>query len=88
MTRFVKLLAVGLALVVGAVAALFGALVAGAILVAAGVLALLGRGRFKVNLSSGRAANGGTSGRLTPPPGGDVIDVEARRVEPPRRELT
>lgn len=86
MTRFVKLLAVGLALVVGAVAALFGALVAGAILITAGLLALVGGKRFKVNMSARPAP--GAGGPRGPGAGGDVIDVEARKVEPAPRELT
>jgi len=87
-TRFVKLLAVGLALVVGVVAALFGALIAGAILVAAALLALLGGKRFKANLSAGPVRGAGSSGGAPVAPGGDVIDVEVRKVEPPPRELT
>lgn len=88
MTRFVKMIAVALAVLVGAVAAFFGMLVVGAILVAAGLLALLGGKRFKVNVAT-RPAPGPGSPRGTPAtPGGDVIDVETRKVEPPPRELT
>lgn len=85
MNRFVKLVAIALAAIVGVVAAFFGALVLGAILVVAALLALFGRGRFALNVNrapSGRAD--ATPGSTPPPAGGDVIDIEARKVETPR----
>lgn len=89
MTRFVKMVAVALAVLVGAVAAFFGMLVVGAILIATGLLALLGGKRFKVNVATRPASRtGAPNGTAAPPAGGDVIDVETRKVEPPPRELT
>jgi hypothetical protein len=88
MPRIVKGIAVALAVVVGAVAAFFGALVAGAILLVVALFALLGRGRVKVTVNRGPGASGPgarRAGAATGPmsSGGDVIDIEARKVETP-----
>ncbi|MBX3736545.1 MAG: hypothetical protein KF715_07650 [Candidatus Didemnitutus sp.] len=82
------MIAVALAIVVGVVAAFFGALVIGAILVVAGLFALFGRGRFAVNVNRAPGPREDASPRNPPPPGGDVIDVETRKVESPPHELT
>ncbi|MBI2512638.1 MAG: hypothetical protein HYV96_11715 [Opitutae bacterium] len=84
MRRIVKWVAVALAIVVGVVAAFFGALVVGAILVIAALFALFGRGSFRVNLSgAARTKRPPTPGAAPSHAGGDVIDIEARKVETP-----
>ena len=85
MARFVKWIAVALAIVVGAVAALFGALVVGAILLVVALFAMFGRGSVRVNVNRGpRAPRATATNSAPPPPNGDVIDIEAREVKAPR----
>lgn len=81
MSRIVKWIAIALAVVVGVVAAFFGALVLGAILVAAALLAFFGKGRFRLHTNQ---APQGNQSAPSPRAGGDVIDIEARKVEAPR----
>lgn len=89
MTRIVKGIAVALAMVVGVVAAFFGALVAGAILVVVGLFALFGRGRVRLTVNRGSGVRGARPRDAAPPAGAaangrdEVIDVEARKVETP-----
>ncbi len=85
MRRIVKLVAVILALIVGVVAAFFGALVVGAILVVAALFTWFGRGKLRVNLNGSCRVNRPSPPRAGPAPsGGEVIDIEARKVETPR----
>lgn len=85
MRRIVKWVAVALAIVVGVVAAFFGALVIGGILVVAALFALFGRGKFAMNVNRAPGRGADTPPRSAPPPaGGDVIDIDARKVETPR----
>lgn len=85
MRRIVKWIAIALAIVVGVVAAFFGALVVGAILVIAALFALFGKGKFRVNVSgAARAKRPPTPGAAPSHVGGDVIDIETRKVETPR----
>lgn len=85
MSRIVKWVAIALAVVVGVVAAFFGALVLGAILVVAALFALFGRGKFGLNVNRAPERRPDTPPRSAPPPpGGDVIDIEARKVDTPR----
>jgi hypothetical protein len=81
--RIAKFVAIGLAVVVGVVAAFFGALVFGAILVVAALLALLGRGKFTANLNRAPRRSPVAGSSAPPPAAGDVIDIEARKVETP-----
>ena len=86
MSRVLKIVGVVIGLAVGLVAGVFGLIVVAVIFVLAALVALFGgKGNFRVNVNRGRPA------ASRPPPnrfgGGDVIDVEAKPVEAPRREL-
>lgn len=88
MRRIVKWVAIALAIVVGAAAAFFGALVLGAILVLAALLALFGKGKFRLNVNRAPEPRGDQPAAAPSAHGGGaVIDIEARKVETPR-ELT
>jgi len=82
--RILKLVAIGLAAVVGVVAAFFGALVLGVILVVAALLALFGKGKFAVKLDRTPRGPGASRPGGPSPAAGDVIDIEARKVEATR----
>lgn len=89
MARLFKIIAIALGIVLALVAGLFGVLVIGAILLVVGVLALFGKGKFNVTVNRGPRAGAGRPGPgVSPHAGGDVIDIEARKVEAPPRELT
>lgn len=87
MRQIVKWVAVALAVIVGAIAAFFGALVVGAILVIAALFALFGRGSFRINVNGAARRKQPVSpgGAAPSPAGGDVIDIEARKVETPHK---
>ncbi|MBA3849213.1 MAG: hypothetical protein C0502_04360 [Opitutus sp.] len=88
MARVLKVLAILAGLALAVVAGMFGAVIVALILVAAAVFSLFGKG--KVNVAVNRAPRGAAPNRpdAPPPPAGDVIDIEATKVEPPKRELT
>ncbi|MDP1579410.1 MAG: hypothetical protein Q8M02_03975 [Candidatus Didemnitutus sp.] len=85
MNQIAKWIAVALALVVGAVAAVFGVVIVAVLMLLAAVFALFGKGSFKVNINRGPAQRR----QPAPPPvdKSDAIDVEATKVEPPPHEL-
>ncbi|WP_415908643.1 hypothetical protein [Oleiharenicola sp. Vm1] len=83
MRRILKLVAIGLAAVVGVVAAFFGALVLGVILVVAALLALSGR-KVRREARPGAARPGASRPGGPSSAAGDVIDIEARKIEATR----
>lgn len=88
MARLLKILAIIAGLALAVVAGVFGAVIVALILIAAAVFSLFGKG--KVNVTMNRTPRGAAPNRAggPPPPAGDVIDIEATKVEPPKRELT
>lgn len=91
MNRFLRLLFLLIGLAVALVAGVFGLVLVAVLLVVFGIFALFGKGRFNVTLNRRPrhpgANPGAGAGRPGPvPPGGEVIDVEATKVEP-RRSL-
>ncbi len=83
-----RILAIALGLVLAVVAGVFGLVVIGVVVVLALIFALFGKAKFKVNVN--RGPRPGTNRAPPPSPfaSGDVIDIEAKNVEPPPRKLT
>ncbi len=91
MNRFLRILFLLVGLAVALVAGVFGLVLVAVLVVVFGLFALFGKGRFNVTLNRRPRHPGanaaGSAGRPGPvPPGGDVIDVEATKVES-RRSL-
>lgn len=88
MARLAKFLIIVVGLALALVAGVFGLIVVALIVVAALVFSLFGKGNVRVVMNRGRRGPGPSQAGAAPPPAGDVIDVEAKKVEPPKRELT
>jgi hypothetical protein len=79
-SRITKIVGIILGIALALVAGVFGLVIVAAVLVLAALFALLGKGRFKVTARS-RARPADAPKPSTRYGGGDVIDVEATRVE-------
>lgn len=79
LARVLKIIGILLGVALALVAGVFGLVILAAIFVLVGVFALFGKAKFRVDV------NRGPGKRPAPPParhgGGDVIDIEATRVE-------
>ncbi len=90
MNRILKILAIVVGLALALVAGVFGVVIVALILIAAAIFSLFGKGRVNVAVNRGPRSAGtrGAAGtRPAPFAAGDVIDIEAKKVEAPPPEL-
>lgn len=87
MARVFRIIAIILGLALAVVAGLFGAVIVAGILLFVAVFALFGKAKFNVAINRGPRATATQSAPRTSHAGGDVIDIEAKKVDPPPREL-
>lgn len=88
MTRILRIVAIALGVVLAAVAGVFGFVVVAGILLVAALFALFGKAKFNVTVNRGPRASEPRPPQRSPFAGGDVIDIEAKKVEPPPPKLT
>lgn len=88
MARILRILAIAVGLAIAVVAGLLGAFVVAGILLLVAVFALFGKAKFNVTVNRGARAGAERPPQPSPHAGGDVIDIEAKKVEPPPRQLT
>lgn len=86
MNRLLRILLLIVGLALALVAGVFGLALIAVLAVVFGLMALFGKGRFNVTMNRTPRRPGQPAG-ASRPPAGDVIDVEATKVEPPPREL-
>ena len=88
MARILRILAIIVGVALAVVAGVFGLVVLAGIFVLVAVFALFGKAKFNVAINRGPRAGAPRPSQPSPHAGGDVIDIEAKKVEPPPRELT